>query len=248
MLRRVDIAFPDLISRWIFSSEADCHQSIVSLEKNLGYELDAEWLNSLALITQVVPKVSSLNWNHGRLLYCLLRDMVEKRPGEYLEILETGTARGFSSICMARAIADGGGLGKITTVDVLDDGKKRYWSSISDYAGKFSRRQLLQPWENLRARIDFVTGRSPGALDTIPNRRWHFVFLDSEHTEENLRKEIEFASLHQIRGDVIVCDDYTKNQFPGVVSAVEQLRKRGLYSVKIYGDPLVRGYAVAVRL
>ena len=53
----------------------------------------------------------------------------------------------------------------------------------------------------------------------------------------NHQNELEFTESKQQLGDVIVCDDYTKTQFPEIVKAVDEFIKKGNYDYKIfYGD------------
>ena len=74
----------------------------------MGYSIDKEWLNKLALQTQIVIKKSPLNYAHGRVLYSLLRNYLRTNSKKLkgLNIVETGTARGFSSLYMAKALFD----------------------------------------------------------------------------------------------------------------------------------------------
>ena len=52
-----------------------------------------------------------------------------------INILETGTSKGFSS-CMAKALRDQNKIGSIHTIDILPKDKKIYWNNISDFEGK----------------------------------------------------------------------------------------------------------------
>ena len=44
-----------------------------------GYQIDRDWLNSLALKTQIVIKKSKLNYAHGRVLYSVLRKYIDQK-------------------------------------------------------------------------------------------------------------------------------------------------------------------------
>src|SRR3546814_5099559 len=68
--------------------------------------IDRGWMEQLALHTQVVIKQIRLNYNHGRLLYAVLRRYLAECRSEQAVIFETGTARGFSALCMARALQE----------------------------------------------------------------------------------------------------------------------------------------------
>ena len=74
-----------------------------NIEQKNGFSVNTEWFNELSLVTQTCIKKSDLNFNHGRLLYSYLSKYISefKENNDQLTILETGTARGFSSICMS---------------------------------------------------------------------------------------------------------------------------------------------------
>ena len=68
---------------------------------------DREFVDELALATQVVPKDEQLDWSHGYLLHAALGSYLRRTPSDRpVTIFETGTARGFSAICMAQALRD----------------------------------------------------------------------------------------------------------------------------------------------
>ena len=113
-------------------------------EEKYGFALNREWWSELALHTQVVIKNETLNFFHGRLLYSVLsRYVSSQNKAVNIKILETGTARGFSSICMAKALTDMDVHGTITTIDSISHNNKIYWNCIDDHEGPKSRAQLL---------------------------------------------------------------------------------------------------------
>jgi len=224
-----------------------------AIEDATGFRLEDDWLEKLALSTQVVVKQSELNWQHGRLLYSHLSQMIEKRRGEGFDnepimVLETGTARGYSSLCLARALIDSTCMGTVVTIDALPHHKEMYWNCIEDVSGKQSRRQLLARWESELARIVFVEGTSRGALSKLGLSRVHFAFLDAQHTYREVLEEFRYVRERQNRGDVVFFDDVTRGKFDGVVQAVEEIEKEGLYAITYMGHPTERGYALGVRL
>ena len=97
------IGFPFGIMRW---STEDGYKKIYldsinkkfpeidKYESTFKKKIDINWLNNLALLTQVVIKKSEINFQHGRILYCELTDYIHKFSTNNIRILETGTARG----------------------------------------------------------------------------------------------------------------------------------------------------------
>ena len=72
-----------------------CHDEIDAFERAQGFAVDREWLDELALHTQIVIKESRLCYQHGRILYAALRHYLKGRAAgaaPHLHIVETGTA------------------------------------------------------------------------------------------------------------------------------------------------------------
>ena len=140
----------------------------------------------MCLITQTCIKKSDLNYNHGRILYSLLSRYIESNREKKINItiLETGTARGFSAICMSKALNDRNSNGKIITLDCISHNQKIYWNSITDFEGKKDRSELLQKWSNELSNIIFLQGWNLDILSKIGVERINFAFLDAQHTKK----------------------------------------------------------------
>ena len=222
-----------------------------ALEKNTGHSIDRKWVESLALHTQVVIKKAKLNYQHGRLLYVVLsRYLVdqEKLLSDGVTILETGTARGFSALCMARVLLDRDAPGKIVTLDILPHNKPMFWNCIDDHEGQKTRQQLLAPWFEELERIIFIQGWTKEQLQRTGLSRVHFAFLDAQHTKEDVMSEYAYVRARQCSGDVIVFDDVTPGLFDGVVEAVNLIESEGAYRLERLSVSGERGYAIAYRL
>lgn len=215
----------------------------------MGCEIDTVFMHELALHTQTVIKRSDLNWQHGRILYAVLRNQIDATHAtQERRIFETGTARGFSALCLARALVDSGASGCVVTVDRLPHHKPMMWNCIDDHDGPKTREQLLEPWMEERDRCIFITGESDSVLPQLGLSRIHFAFLDGAHTKRAVLNEYEFVATRQEPGDVIVLDDVTPKLFPGVCAAVDEIAARGLYDVHRIQSSIDRGYAVLRRV
>ena len=219
-------------------------------ETSTGFAVDQDWINDLALHTQVVQKKSKLNWQHGHILYSLLRKHIEsiRRVRDSVQVFETGTARGFSAVCMGKAIVDSNHPGVVVTIDSIPHNRAMYWNCIDDVEGQKSRRELLEPWSAEVARVVFFQAVTPQQLGRVGMDRIDFAFLDAQHTFESVMAEYKFVEERQSPGDLIVFDDVTPGVFDGVVAAVNTIRDKGLYEVQEIGRRTERGYAVAQRL
>ena len=239
-------AYQDLFDRFKNRQNSE----LDALERELGYAVDIGWLNELAFATQVTKKTSDLNWDHGRLLYSTARDRLEKLDaGEPVCFFETGTARGFSSVVMARALIDSQSQGFVLTLDALPHNHPQIWNAASDTTdGPQSRAELLGKWSEETGRIIFLQGWSGRTLPRIGLGRIHMAFIDGSHTKTDVLKEFRFVEHRQQAGDLVVFDDVTPHQFPGIVSALKEIENEFPYEITRYSGNALRGYGVARRL
>lgn len=222
---------------------------VESFERETGFSIDREWVEALALQTQVVKKNSSINWQHGRVLYAALSSYFrEMNSTGDVTLFETGTARGFSAITMARAIADAGMGGKVISLDFLPHNTPMMWNSISDAQGPQSRRDLLSDWRSELERVIFVQGWSGMQMARLGIERIHFAFLDGAHTYADVMGEFEFVDLRQEVGDVVVFDDVSAIGQADVVRAVKDIEKRGRHQIRRLESSMERGYAIATKI
>lgn len=216
-------------------AKAQVYPEIDTYEDEIGYKIDTDFYNDLGLHTQVCIKGSNICYAHGRVVYSTLRKFIADNQQDFYTILETGTARGFSALCMAKALQDAGVKGSITTYDIIPHNQLLYWNCIDDHKkGLQTRQQLLEPWKDLLHYIRFISGDTK---TTLKRSDVDFAFLDGGHTYEDVCHE--FSRL--VNPKVVVFDDYTPSQFPGVCKAIDEtpLKKRYLHAA--------RGYAIGVR-
>ena len=227
---------------------AAVYPEIDGFEAETGYTVDRDWLNALALHTQCVIKKNPLNYGHGRILYAAARKYFSTTPDQPVCIFETGTARGYSSIVMSRAMEDAGIEGHIVTLDRLPHHRAFIWNSIDDLEGPKTRAEILSPWEPLCRRITFVEGQIRDLLETIGMSRIGMAFLDATHEKQDVLEEFEFVAARQKAGDIVVFDDVTPSQFPGVAAAVEEIGQRGTYDIQHICASDFRAYAIGRRI
>ncbi len=194
----------------------------------------------------MVKKKSEICYVHGRLLYaCLFRHIKEQKL-DYINILETGTAHGFSSLCMAKAMSDAQIFGKINTFDVLPHETKMYWNCIDDHKGKHTRAELLHKYKPLTDKyITYIQGNTMLSIPKVKTQRVHFAFLDSAHEYGYLMAEFFNIKEKQLKGDMIFFDDYTPKLFPGVVKAVDEICTTYNYLKEIIIINENRAYVIA---
>jgi len=225
------------------------YKLVDDIEEKYSAKINNEWYHNLALHTQVVKKKSDICYVHGRLLYVFLKKYILKNPYDNINILETGTARGFSALCMAKALQDEEVEAKIITFDVLPHNHKIYWNCIDDHEGKKTRAELLNNYNDLIDRyIIFHQGNTKTELPKIQISRIHFAFLDSAHDYYYLMNEFLYICDKQEKGDIIFFDDYTPKLFPGVVKAIDEICEKYNYSKEIITISDARAYVIAEKL
>jgi len=223
------------------------NSQITKIEKDLGFRINKNWLNKLALKTQIVIKKSDINYQHGRLLYCLIRNQLSNYNKKIFNVLEVGTARGFSSIVISKAIIDSKKKGNVFTIDIIPHDKKIYWNTIDDLNGPQTRKNLLKPYKKYQKIITFLTGKSLNIIKKISNKQYNFIFLDGNHDFYNVKQEYELVKNLQKRNDILLLDDFTVKKFDGIVKLLKLIRKENKYKIrKITSNPK-RGYAVLTR-
>lgn len=224
-------------------------KEIEELESSTGYIIEKSWIDKLALHTQIVKKKNPLNYHHGRLLYSLLRHYINKNKDfQLINILETGTARGFSSICMSKALNDANKIGKIYTIDMISNNKKIYWNCIDDWEGKKTRLELLQNWKKEIENIIFLTGDCNYVLNNFYINRINFAFLDAQHDYSSIENEFNYVNNRQFKGDIIIFDDVNIKEFPQISKFVRDLEKKKTYKLNIISSSENRSYCIAIKL
>ncbi len=227
------------------------NKKVIQFEKEIGFSINKEWFHKVSLITQTCVKNSDLNFNHGRILYCLFCRYVEdniKSKDSNITILETGTARGFSSLCLSKAINDQNIKGKVITLDCIPHNQKMFWNCIEDSKGEKSREELLGHWEKELSNIIFIQGWTTKTLKNLGLNRINFAFLDAQHSKEAVLEEFEFIYERQKINDIIFFDDVTPDLFQGVCEAVKEISKNYPYTIKYLDFDRNRGYALAIRV
>jgi predicted O-methyltransferase YrrM len=208
--------------------------------------IDPAWFQQLALLTQVPIKQSEICYQHGRLLYATLVRYTRQRARQHLTIVETGTARGFSALCLAKAMDDAGATGKIVSFDVLPHDVKILWNCVRDAEGPRTRADLLADYAALMERyLVFHRGDTKQEMAKVSFPRINFAFLDSVHQYDHVMAEFSSIRDRQAAGDILFFDDYTPATYPGVVRAADEICRDHGYSRNVVTANAQRRYLIA---
>ena len=202
------------------------------------YSPDLEFIDNIAFTLQNVIKVSKNSYIHGYLLYSYLSDylnyILKLSDDGYdsINILDIGTARGFSSLCMAKALDDKKHRGRIFTFDILPNRIPFFWNSYTDLSkGQMSRLELLQPWIKLVNKyLIFFSTATFNSLRVVDIPNINFAFIDGSHFFKDVIFEIDYITERLNKHSVIIFDDYDIKLFPGVVKACDYLLNLKLHS------------------
>ena len=219
----------------------ECQQeypAVYGVELLYGYALDSERYLPAAQVLACPLKVNSPNWQHGRVLYALTRKYLEGATGP-VQLLDVGTAKGYSALCLLWALTDAKVHGRVTSVDVIDPLSREKRNTVAEVDGLKTLSEILAPWPEAQ-KIDFLQSTGQKWLVAHPGRV-HVAFVDGKHTYEAVSWEAALLSERQQSGDLVMFDDV---QVPAVDRAVMELSS---YTVS-YVDVLPnRRYAIARR-
>lgn len=187
-------------------------------------------------------------YGHGEVLYKAVLSLSDRIPLNHsLHILEIGTARGFSSLVMAKALHDLSRPGCVLTVDIVRHDSPSYASSKSGLQCATSRRDLLGPWNRLvDDRLFYLCGSSQIVLETLQAKRFPLVFIDEHHVYKNTLRDLRYCAPQQYTGDQIIVDDYSE-RFPGVIRAVDKFLVESPYKSEIKELTPLRKLAILTR-
>ena len=211
-----------------------------NLQKNKTYESfppDEDFVREIAFNLHNVLKNKKNSFIHGFLLNSYLRRYVKEvyldsEDSGTLNILDIGTARGFSSLCLANVLDDFKINGKIFTFDVIPNRESFFWNAPSDVQkGKLSRKELLNKWKNLVENyIVFFSTATFNSLRVVDIPRIDFAFIDGSHNFEDVIYEIKYILQRLNEKSILIFDDYDADLFPGVVKACDYLSSLKLHS------------------
>lgn len=208
-----------------------------SLEANVQLVLsefpsDQQFIADIAYHLQNVIKQSTNSFLHGHLLSSYLRRYLASSDASHLNILDIGTARGFSALCMAHCLSTEQYPGKVFTLDILPNRTPMLWNGPTDIShGEIDRLQLLSPWKDLVDQyLVFLASPSYHALKILDLPVIHFAYIDGSHYFSDVRIEIDYVVSRFDQRSVLIFDDYDTSLFPGVVKAVNYLASLNKHS------------------
>lgn len=222
------------------------YPEIDRLEQNTGFAIARHRLNAAARVLACPLKVNPPHWQHGRVVYAMVRKVLVSGIDGLL--LDIGTAKGFSATMMASALADAGVERRLVSVDIVGPEERVERNSIAELEhGPLTIREYVSRFWPIGTGCEIGCEWYGGGSQPLLRRlkadgcKVALAFIDGKHTTQAVHAEAEIIREMQDRGAVIVFDDL---QLPQVANAVRDLA--GYTEQYVTAGP--RRYAIATRL
>jgi hypothetical protein len=215
---------------------------IAAFESRCGVALDRARLEAAAKVLACPVKKSPPNWQHGRVLYAAARKYLKPYRGEDgINVLDIGTAKGFSALCLRWAMDDSNCVhDDVTSVDIIDPGSRVRRNTIAEVDGFLTLAETLTPWPEALG-IQFAQSTGIDWL-TAHRERIHVAFVDGSHNGGSVLAEGRLIARRQERGDLVIFDDVDR---PELLVAVALLHT--VYDLEYIEVLPNRHYAIGVR-
>lgn len=227
----------------IFAAErAVVYPAVDAFEIEAGFALDRAKLEGAARVLACPLKAHAPNWQHGRVLYAAARRALRGQE-QHATLVDIGTAKGFSALCLLWAARDSGVDAEVWSCDVLDPAARVRRNTVAEVGGLKTLFETVAPWPESGA-IQFVRATGIELLQRIAqlNQRVSVAFVDGKHSEAAVTAEATVLARLQRPGDLVLFDDA---QIEGVRAAIE--RARADYDVAMLDVLPGRRYAIGRR-
>lgn len=224
----------------IFDAERQNEYPVIdAYEDRCGHAIDRYQLETAARVLACPLKHNPPNWQHGRVLYAAARNYLESR-GDSIRIVDIGTAKGFSALCLLWALKRSRLNGRVWSVDVIDPYARVRRNTVAEVDGFKTLAETLDQWpEAQQITFSKMTGVECLQLDRF---KIHIAFIDGKHSPDVVLTEGRLLHERQETGALAIFDDL---QLIG--PAVDHLEAEGKYTFERLWIKKDRGYAVGVR-
>lgn len=165
-------------------------------------------------------EIINFNFERGLILYCLVSLLKPKN------ILEIGTAQGFSTLCMAWAMNDLNIDGNIYTIDRDDHDHEylQYYKKSEKISQRFTTRRKL--WEEFAdpawvQKIHVITGYVAEVIDKVKIPEIDFFYIDGPHFYSGVKHDFLSSLLRSASNSSFLFDDYIDRPYFGVKTLVD---------------------------
>lgn len=191
-------------------------------------------LEALGNIATTIPGMTTIQ--SGQFLYTMC--YLQKLKGDVVEI---GSWQGRSSSFLARAVGNSKN-GNFYAIDHFKGNKNKEDSYIiknkdlSDLESKFIKNMERTGVFN---HVNLLNMTNEKAEEKIKDIKIRFLFIDGDHTEKGVEKDINLFFPKLLSGSIIVFDDFSNN-FPGLIKTIDKLLFDKKFSrIMTYNNTLV---------
>ena len=164
-----------------------------------------------------------LNYERGPLLYALVSILKPKN------ILEIGTARGYSTLCMAWAMSDNNIPGKIFTIDPKSTklNSRNLLDDHSSLGARYENISVREIWKEISGKnwldkIIVLNGYSGEIMSKNNHPKFDFGYIDGAHFNDAVIHDF-YAFLKSSNSNFgILLDDYIDRKYYGVKKLVDE--------------------------
>jgi hypothetical protein len=90
--------------------------------------------------------------------------------------------------------------------------------------------------KNFKNNIKLIKGNSLEILPNIDLKMFDMIFVDGGHSYETVKSELAYILKNIKNNCLVVCDDYTLLETPGVKKAIDEAIIEYSYSLKVVGN------------
>ena len=162
-------------------------------------------------------KFGPSNFERGLLLHRLVELTSAK------DVLELGTGRGFSSICMGMASEAYQLSTRITTIDPVSPVDKQEWPIRVDVEDTVVRSSRNEMWANyvpkkFTRNIHQITSTSFAELKKLlrTNSKFDIIFVDAGHNTFSVAHDVAYAIPLLRQDGILVLDDFSPTEWYGL--------------------------------
>jgi len=217
------------------------YPAIDAFEARCGYAIDRVKLETAARVLACPLKINPPNWQHGRVIYAATRRALAACDEQAVCLLDIGTAKGFSALCLEWARLDSGAVGVVHSVDVIDPASHTHRNTAAECDGPKTLAEILEPWPEAQA----IAFYHDTGIDWLRRHkgRVHVAFVDGKHSSDVVREEGRLIASRQKTGDVAIFDDV---QIDSVRLATLALETEDSWDFECIGPKRDRMYAIGV--
>lgn len=234
------VVTPSLYAAAFLLEQGTVYPVVDTIEEQCGHKLAKARYEEAARILACPVKKHPPNWQHGRVIYALTRQYLAGGT-DPVTLLDIGTAKGYSALCLQWALLDAERPGRVYSVDVIDPHARIPRNTVADLDGKKTLYELLADWPEADG-ITFLGQTGVGWLQAHEDTRVHVAFVDGKHSGHTVRQEGKLLAARQKKDDLVIFDDV---QIGDVHAAVVTLQS--WYRITYVELLPWRAYAIATR-